>query len=85
MAFVPLQQSTPQLSENDSERIPHLHSGDRLSRDEFERRYHASPNIKAELVEGVVYVALTTLSSTCENARRCVTLASNLRQINSCA
>ncbi|HAG80868.1 MAG TPA: hypothetical protein DCL61_06775, partial [Cyanobacteria bacterium UBA12227] len=31
---------------------------DRLTRQEFERRYSASPHIrKAELVEGVVYVA----------------------------
>lgn len=40
-----------------SERIPPLQSGDRLSRDEFERRYRAAPsNVKAELVEGRVYV-----------------------------
>lgn len=37
--------------------IPPLCAGDRLTRDEFERRYAASPNIaKAELIEGVVYV-----------------------------
>lgn len=35
-----------------------LESGDRLSRAEFERRYTARPDIKkAELIEGVVYVA----------------------------
>jgi Uma2 family endonuclease len=34
-----------------------LESGDRLSRDEFHRRYEASPHIKkAELIDGVVYV-----------------------------
>jgi Uma2 family endonuclease len=34
-----------------------LESGDRLTRAEFERRYHAMPDIKkAELIEGVVYV-----------------------------
>ncbi|HEY9620665.1 MAG TPA: Uma2 family endonuclease [Crinalium sp.] len=39
-------------------KIPPLESGDRLSRVEFERRYHAMPHIKkAELIEGVVYVA----------------------------
>ncbi len=39
--------------------VPPLESGDRLSRAEFERRYQAHPEIKkAELVEGVVYVAL---------------------------
>jgi Uma2 family endonuclease len=34
-----------------------LESGDRLTRAEFERRYHAMPRLKkAELIEGVVYV-----------------------------
>jgi Uma2 family endonuclease len=38
--------------------IPPLESGDRLTRPEFERRYQANPNIhKAELIEGIVYVA----------------------------
>ncbi|MGL5062046.1 MAG: Uma2 family endonuclease [Microcoleus sp.] len=38
--------------------IPPLESGDRLTRAEFERRYAATPeNFKAELIEGVVYVA----------------------------
>ncbi len=37
---------------------PPLNSGDRLSRAEFHRRYLAQPEIKkAELIEGVVYVA----------------------------
>ena len=36
---------------------PPLESGDRLTRREFERRYHAMPHIKkAELIEGVVYM-----------------------------
>jgi Uma2 family endonuclease len=35
---------------------PPLEPGDRLTRDEFERRYEAMPNLKkAELIEGVVY------------------------------
>jgi len=35
-----------------------LENGDRLTRDEFERRYAAMPHLKiAELIEGVVYVA----------------------------
>lgn len=43
---------------NKSGRIPPLESGDRLSRHEFERRYTAMPHIKkAELIEGIVYVA----------------------------
>jgi Uma2 family endonuclease len=38
--------------------IPPLENGDRLSRREFERRYEAMPHLKkAELVEGVVYMA----------------------------
>jgi Uma2 family endonuclease len=38
--------------------IPPLESGDRLTRVEFEQRYDAMPWIKkAELIEGVVYVA----------------------------
>lgn len=37
--------------------IPPLENGDRLSRDEFERRYEAMPpGKKAELIEGVVYL-----------------------------
>ncbi len=39
-------------------KIPPLENGDRLSRPEFERRYAAAPHIKkAELIEGIVYVA----------------------------
>jgi Uma2 family endonuclease len=38
--------------------IPPLENGDRLNRYEFERRYNAMPRLKkAELVEGVVYMA----------------------------
>jgi hypothetical protein len=41
------------------EPIPPLRQGDRLSRDEFERRYEAMPHInKAELLEGVVYMPM---------------------------
>jgi hypothetical protein len=37
--------------------IPPLRHGDRLTRAEFERRYHAMPHVKkAELLEGVVYM-----------------------------
>ncbi len=39
-------------------KLPPLESGDRLSRNEFERRYAAMPLLKkAELIEGIVYVA----------------------------
>jgi Uma2 family endonuclease len=34
-----------------------LESGDRLTREEFHRRYCAHPELRAELVEGVVYVS----------------------------
>ncbi|XGV96830.1 MAG: Uma2 family endonuclease [Leptolyngbya sp. BL-A-14] len=38
--------------------LPPLENGDRLTRPEFERRYNAMPELrKAELVEGVVYMA----------------------------
>jgi len=37
--------------------LPPLESGDRLTRQEFERRYDAMPHLKkAELIEGVVYL-----------------------------
>lgn len=37
--------------------LPPLQSGGRLTRDEFERRYRAMPDVKkAELIEGVVYM-----------------------------
>ena len=40
-----------------SPRVPVLCPGDRLTRDEFERRYSAMPDLKkAELIEGVVYM-----------------------------
>ncbi|MDZ7950044.1 Uma2 family endonuclease [Nostoc sp. DedQUE09] len=40
------------------QQIPHLENGDRLTRYEFERRYQAMPrHQKAELIEGVVYLA----------------------------
>lgn len=43
---------------NTAQNIPPLQSGDRLTRHEFERRYAAAPHIKkAELIEGIVYVA----------------------------
>jgi len=40
-----------------SPRVPALNAGDKLTRDEFERRYAAMPDLKkAELIEGVVYM-----------------------------
>ncbi len=55
MVNTSLQQTTPSSS---SAHIPPLESGDNLTRPEFERRYNAMPDVKkAELIEGVVYVA----------------------------
>lgn len=45
-------------------RIPPLQTGDRLSRDEFERRYRASPqHLRAELIEGIVYIMVPPVSA----------------------
>ncbi|MCO5201082.1 MAG: Uma2 family endonuclease [Chloroflexi bacterium] len=46
------------IAEKSTRKCIPLESGDRLTRAEFERRYSARPDIKkAELIEGVVYVA----------------------------
>jgi Uma2 family endonuclease len=51
------QQATPGFPDQ-ARAVPPLENGDRLSRAEFERRYAAAPHIpKAELIEGVVYLA----------------------------
>ena len=52
-------QTSPPVKRRDAFRLtPPLEQGDRLTRDEFERRYNAMPNLKkAELIEGVVYMA----------------------------
>ena len=54
---LPLQiHNYPKSDETSIEVLP-LENGDRLSRAEFERRYHAMPRQKkAELIEGVVYM-----------------------------
>ena len=36
--------------------MPPLRNGDRLSGEEFDRRYEAMPDVRAELIEGVVYL-----------------------------
>jgi Uma2 family endonuclease len=44
-------------------RVPPLQNGDRLTRAEFERRYAAMPpDVKAELIEGVVYLMSSPVS-----------------------
>jgi len=41
--------------------IPPLENGDHLTRAEYERRYEASPeDVKAELIDGVVYMSSPT-------------------------
>lgn len=52
-------QHSPQIQFDSTQKpLPPLQSGDRLTRPEFERRYAAAPHIKkAELIEGIVYVA----------------------------
>lgn len=46
------------MSASPTTNIPSLESGDRLTRHEFEHRYQATGQVKkAELIEGVVYVA----------------------------
>ena len=47
----------PTVSQLKGLALPLLENGDRLTRPEFERRYHAMPKLKkAELIEGVVYI-----------------------------
>lgn len=49
--------STHTKQPRSNEPIPPLEAGDRLTADEFLRRYEAMPDInKAELIEGVVYM-----------------------------
>ena len=53
-------QSLPPVKRRDASQRPSppLEHGDRLTRAEFERRYNAMPSLKkAELIEGVVYMA----------------------------
>jgi Uma2 family endonuclease len=54
-----IRESLPQTQFNlTQESFPPLESGDRLTQSEFERRYIAATHIhKAELIEGIVYVA----------------------------
>ena len=48
---------TPTRPDAPDRTVPPLENGDRLTRDEFERRYEAVPEVKkAELIEGVVYL-----------------------------
>jgi Uma2 family endonuclease len=57
MVVVP--SSIPTLALGQSNvRLPHLENGDRLTRSDFEQRYAAMPDLqKAELIEGIVYMA----------------------------
>jgi len=50
-------ESAAQDATQASPTIPELRNGDRLTAEEFMRRYEAMPGVRAELVEGVVYVS----------------------------
>ena len=61
MATTTVDAPTPERGASEAaehtEEVPPLHNGDRLTRKEFERRYDAMPpGVKAELIEGVVYM-----------------------------
>jgi Uma2 family endonuclease len=61
MGKVRLQRSVDRVTK--PEAVPELRDGDRMSRDEFERRYDASPHVrKAELINGVVYIGAVDLN-----------------------
>ena len=40
----------------EAKRIPPLRNGDHLTGEEYDRRYEAMPDVRAELIEGVVYL-----------------------------
>jgi hypothetical protein len=47
------------IQKEKSLKLPPLENGDRLTRDEFEQRYQAMPNVKkAELIERKVYITI---------------------------
>ncbi|MDB5351944.1 MAG: hypothetical protein JWN86_3191 [Planctomycetota bacterium] len=49
--------SQPGPSQDASLRTPRLDNGDHLTGEEFDKRYEAMPGIRAELIEGVVFMA----------------------------
>jgi hypothetical protein len=52
-------------SAGSSSKLPPLQNGDRLTRGEFERRYHAMPHVtKAELIEGGVHMPSPVAANT---------------------
>lgn len=52
----------PAPANRPSPSIPKLRHGEQLSRDEFERRYANMPDLKAELLDGVVYIMSSPVS-----------------------
>jgi Uma2 family endonuclease len=57
MSLAPSKPVMPGVQPESEAAVPLLENGDRLTRDEFERRYLAMPQVKkAELVEGVVHM-----------------------------
>ena len=75
------------LQNNGKNTIPPLENGDRLTRAEFERRYEAMPNVKAELIEGVVFIQKNRRVSEGKASARfavfLVTYALNIKEIES--
>jgi Uma2 family endonuclease len=57
MPVLELSPPAPISPSADPDHIPPLEDGDRLSHEEFMRRYEAMPGVKAELIDGVVYMA----------------------------
>ncbi len=53
----PIGVRSEQSNQHPTKRLPPLQTGDHLTRPEFERRYAAMPHARAELIEGVVYMA----------------------------
>jgi Uma2 family endonuclease len=57
VSSTPSTRSAGPVEPPDNGAIPPLENGDRLTRDEFERRYDAMPRLKkAELIDGEVYI-----------------------------
>lgn len=52
-----MSRTTPSSPPSRKPKVPPLETGDRLTREEFERRWEAMPDLKkAELIDGVVYI-----------------------------
>src|SRR5207237_10903941 len=65
MSTVPSTPISPRQSQPQrAKRVPPLEQGDRLTREEFFRRYAQMPdNVKAERIEGMVHMAAAAVSA----------------------